>query len=53
VIGLLPIGELAKHQDYIKEHKLFVSLTKESPIIPIQKKQSKLADKELAHANKN
>jgi homoserine dehydrogenase len=53
VIGLLPIGELIKHQEYIREHKLFVALTKESPIIPIQKKASKLAGKELSHADKN
>lgn len=53
VIGLLPIGELALHQDYIREHKLFVALTKESPIIPITKKESKLAKQELVHADKN
>jgi homoserine dehydrogenase len=52
VIGLLPIGELARHQAYIRENKLFVALTKESPVTPIRKKQSKLAGKELEYANK-
>ena len=52
VIGLLPVGELAKHQDYIRENKLFVALTKESPIIPVKKKESKLAGKEPEYAYK-
>jgi homoserine dehydrogenase len=53
VIGTIPVEELVKHQDYIREHKLFVALTKESPIIPITKKESKLAEKGLAHAHKD
>lgn len=53
VIGLLPIKELVKHQEYIRANKLFVSLTKESPIIPVVKKQNKEQAKELAHAGKN
>jgi len=53
VIGLLPISELVKHQKYIQDNKLFVSLTKESPIIPIAKKESKLAEKKQAYASKD
>jgi homoserine dehydrogenase len=52
VIGLLPVAELVKHQDYIRKNKLFVSLTKESPVVPISKKTI-LAEKDLAHAGKN
>lgn len=52
VIGLLPVGALARHQDYIRENKLFVALTKESPIVPIKEKESKLAGKELDYVNK-
>jgi homoserine dehydrogenase len=53
VIGTIPVEELVKYQDYIREHKLFVALTKESPIIPITKKESKLAEKGLAYAHKD